>query len=328
MDKKEALKQIKAGNFSLQYADEKLKEDKEFILEVVKQYGRALQHADGKLKADKEVVLSAVKQNGSALAYADEKLKADKEFMLAAVKQIPKDKKRKFRIYGGDQGGELVIGTVSVEFVKYWQERDDLVEHLESIREGKEGDANSPPMCDGKNFSWQECEDIEHILRPYAPTLENGFKVEEITSKGVGINEKQLDRQRTLQVYGREIYTSQINKDNENPDHDVSLLISLKGERGFDEANSWLVETDGEDFNPKKLAYGVLETDVGEFIDSVYYDKKELVKDGGGDTENNALNARVGVIESSWIKNYSKANFLKEPGNVDWDEYDELLKEK
>ena len=109
--------------------------------------------------------------------------------------------------------------------------------------------------------------------------------------------------------------------DDENSDRDVSVLIFLSGERGCD---NWFVETDGEDFNPKKLAYGVLETDVGEFIDSVYYDKKELVKDGGGDTENNALNARVGVIESSWIKDHSKANVLK---TVDWDEYDELLKE-
>ena len=38
------------------------------------------------------------------------------------------DKKRKFRIEGGSIGGELVIGTVSVDFVKYWQEREgDLV---------------------------------------------------------------------------------------------------------------------------------------------------------------------------------------------------------
>ncbi len=105
---------------------------------------------------------------------------------------------------------------------------------------------------------------------------------------------------------------------------DVSLLTVLKQEEG--DFGSWLVETDGEDFNPKKLAYGALETIVyGDFIDSVYYDKKELVLDGGGDTQTNLVTARVGVIESSWIKNHSKANTLK---NIDWDEYDELLKEK
>ena len=232
------------------------------------------------------------------------------------------NKKRKFRIEGGNNGGETVIGTVSVEFVKYWQQRDsgDLIEHLESIREGKEGDANSPPMRDGKNFPWNECDDIDQIFGPYAP---DGFKVEEIITGGVGINEKQVINEKQItddavQVYGREIYTSQINKDNENPDHDVSLLISLKGERGFDEANSWLVETDGEDFNPKKLAYGILEIDVGEFVDSVYYDKKELVIDGGGDSQSKHCVAQVGVIPSRWIKD-SKANALKK---INWDKYD------
>ena len=237
------------------------------------------------------------------------------------------NKKRKFRITVNEfraEGGELVIGTVSVEFVKYWQERDDLIEHLESITDGKEGDANSPPMCDGKNFSWQECDDIEHILSPYRPSAEDGFKVEEITAKGAVINEKQVTD--AVTVYSRERYASQINIDDENPDNDVSLLISLRGERGFDEASSWLVETDGEDFNSKKLAYGILKTAVGEFIDSVYYDKKELVVDDEGGTEGTVHRvAQVGVTKSSWIKNHSKTNVLK---TVDWWEYDELLKEK
>ena len=243
------------------------------------------------------------------------------------------NKKRKFRIEGGNNGGETVIGTVSVEFVKYWQQRDsgDLIEHLESIREGKMGDANSPTMCDGKNFSWQENDNIEHLLRPYAPSAEDGFKVEEIITGGIGINKKQVINEKqitddAIQVYGREIYTSQINKDNENPDHDVSLLISLKGERGFDEANSWLVETDGEDFNPKKLAYGVLETYFGEFVDAVFYDKKELELEIESGTESTAhRDASVGVMKRSWIKDDSKTNTLK---NLEWDYYDELLKEK
>ena len=233
------------------------------------------------------------------------------------------NKKRKFRIEGGNNGGETVIGTVSVEFVKYWQQRDsgDLIEHLESIREGKEGDANSPPMRDGKNFSWQENDNIEHLLRPYAPSAENGFKVEEIITGGVGINEKQVINEKqitddSVQVYGREIYTSQINIDDENPDDDVSLLTFHRHEKG--DLASWLVETDGEDFNPKKLAYGILEIDVGEFVDSVYYDKKELVIDGGGDSQSKHCVAQVGVIPSRWIKD-SKANALKK---VNWDKYD------
>ena len=54
MDKKEALKQIKASK----------DEDNDYF---------SLADVDKKLKADKEVVLAAVKQNGSALKNADKK---------------------------------------------------------------------------------------------------------------------------------------------------------------------------------------------------------------------------------------------------------------
>jgi len=233
------------------------------------------------------------------------------------------DKKRKFRITVNEsraEGAELKIGTVSVEFVKYWQKRDGLIKHLESIVDGEEEDANSPPMRDGKNFPWNECDDIEGILSPYEPTV-NGFKVEEITAKGDVIIEKQLTD--VVPVYSRERYVNPINMDDENSDRDVSVLIFLSGERGCD---NWLVETDGEDFNPKKLAYGALETNFGEFVEAVFYDKKELELDTESATVGTMnREASVGVIGSSWIKDQSKANTLK---TLDWWEYDELLKEK
>ena len=87
VDSKEALKQIKAGDFSLQDVDKKLKGDKEVVLAAVKQDGYALEYVDEKLKGDKEVILAAIKQNASFLRYADKKLKADKEVVLAAVKK-------------------------------------------------------------------------------------------------------------------------------------------------------------------------------------------------------------------------------------------------
>ena len=102
MDKKEALKQIKVGDFSLQDADKKLKGDKEVVLEAVKQYGRALQYPDKKLKADKEVVLAAVKQDADALRFADKKLKADKKIVMAKTKaQIKNFKKLEQEAHNG-----------------------------------------------------------------------------------------------------------------------------------------------------------------------------------------------------------------------------------
>ena len=87
MDKKEALKQIKAGDFSLADADEKLKSNKKIVLAAVKQNGYALEYADKKLKGDKKIVLIAVKQDASLLKYADKKLKGDKKIVLTAIKQ-------------------------------------------------------------------------------------------------------------------------------------------------------------------------------------------------------------------------------------------------
>ena len=48
---------------------------------AVKQYGRALQFANDKLKVDKEVVLTAVKQDENAVQYAGYKIRFDKAFM-------------------------------------------------------------------------------------------------------------------------------------------------------------------------------------------------------------------------------------------------------
>ena len=87
MDKKEALKKIKAGNLSLEEVDDKLKADKEVVLAAVKENAHALQFSDKKLKGDKEVVLTAVKQSGDALQYASTSLKKDKEVVKVAIKQ-------------------------------------------------------------------------------------------------------------------------------------------------------------------------------------------------------------------------------------------------
>ena len=56
MDKKEALKKIKAGNFSLLNADNKLKADKEVVLAAVKQDDWALKFADDNLKNDPDIL--------------------------------------------------------------------------------------------------------------------------------------------------------------------------------------------------------------------------------------------------------------------------------
>jgi len=86
-DKEIVLVAVTNDGRALDYADEKLKADKEIVLAAVNQNHRALEYANKKLRADKEVVLAALKQDGLALKYADKKLKANKEVVLAALKQ-------------------------------------------------------------------------------------------------------------------------------------------------------------------------------------------------------------------------------------------------
>ena len=51
MDKKEALKQIKSGDISLEDVDKKLKADKDVVLAALKQDGWTLEYTDKKLQA-------------------------------------------------------------------------------------------------------------------------------------------------------------------------------------------------------------------------------------------------------------------------------------
>ncbi|MEI7488669.1 MAG: DUF4116 domain-containing protein [Chryseobacterium sp.] len=63
-------------------ANNRLRNDKDFVLQAVKQRGVALSFASEDLKNDRDVVLEAVKQNGVALRFASEDLKNDREVVL------------------------------------------------------------------------------------------------------------------------------------------------------------------------------------------------------------------------------------------------------
>jgi len=77
----------KHGPRALQYADERLKGDREVVLAAINQNGSTLEYANPKFKRDRDVVLAAVRRCGSALKYADPSLKCDKEVVKAAVAQ-------------------------------------------------------------------------------------------------------------------------------------------------------------------------------------------------------------------------------------------------
>ena len=77
---------MKQHGWALEYASEKLQNDKEIVLAAVKQSGYALKYAANEFKNDKNVVLAAVKQNGDALEFAPE-LQGDRDVAFAAIWQ-------------------------------------------------------------------------------------------------------------------------------------------------------------------------------------------------------------------------------------------------
>eukprot|EP00972_Heterocapsa_arctica_P011666 1709376-Heterocapsa_arctica.AAC.1 len=71
-------------SYTLQYAHEELRGDREFMLQASEYVGASLQYASLGLKGDREFILQAVMHNSSALHYASLELKGDREFILQA----------------------------------------------------------------------------------------------------------------------------------------------------------------------------------------------------------------------------------------------------
>lgn len=86
-DRDIVLAAIKKEGLALEYAAQVFKNDNEIVLTAVRQDGYALMLASAALKGNKEIVLAAVLQNGCALQYASDALKNEKEIVLSAVQQ-------------------------------------------------------------------------------------------------------------------------------------------------------------------------------------------------------------------------------------------------
>ena len=105
----------------------------------------------------------------------------------------------------------------------------------------------------------------------------------------------------------------------ENKEEYIPVLCFHSSEKGS--FGVWFVETDGEDFDEFKLAYGVVETNLAEFIDSVYYDKEELDTDYDyNDTTGKSYDADIGWLNKKWrdpAESYTKID------QEYWDDYND-----
>ena len=225
--------------------------------------------------------------------------------------------KRKFRIEGGRYGGELVIGTINPAFASYYADKQDevvdAVLDAEDWEPDEEADSDAlldpegipHPAIPGEDFYMWENDDIEHINSAYA---DGGFFVYEVPADGSDDydHEKEVYEGEGILVYGREggyfgtdDEPELINEEDEDKNKYVPVLAFHSSEKGG--FGVWFVETDGEDFDEFKLGYGVVETNLAEFIDAVYYDKVELDTDYDYmDSTGKSYDAQVGWLNTKW----------------------------
>jgi hypothetical protein len=241
--------------------------------------------------------------------------------------------KRIFRIEAGRYGGETVIGKVDSEFVDYFlaidksERQEAIIEHVTSY-DWDDGQPDADAPIPKEDYYMWECDDIEHINSAYA---DSGFFVTEVTNEEskYDYSETETPLEAVMCLYGREAYsmgTLPDDEDIQDDDNYVPTLAFHSGEKGG--FGCWFVETDGEPFDKYKFTYGIIETDMGEFIDSVWYDKKELETDYDfNDTTGKGYYAGVGYMNPKWHDKGEKyiegCKYLEQY----WEEFDDEVLE-
>jgi len=213
--------------------------------------------------------------------------------------------KRIFRIEAGRYGGETVIGEVDDSFVEAMIDADqeELIEHCTSA---DEEDFEGPIPCEGY-YMW-ECDEIEHLNSAYA---DSGFIVTEVTNEDnkFDYSETETDFEPVSCLYSREAYTQNSEPDWDDIDKEKDDYIPVLNFHSSEKGNfgCWFVETEGEPFDKYKFTYGIVETNMGEFIDRVYYDGKELdCEYDYADSIGKAYYAEVGWFNRRWHDSYDK----------------------
>ncbi len=243
--------------------------------------------------------------------------------------------KRYFKIDTGRYGGEVTVGSITPEFYEYWQDRDidDLISAMWS--EGEDEPDSPKPSAEDEDYwtAWHDIDDFYHGNSPYA---DNTYRVCEITLKeGVTFDpeyggfetendgydfydeltewEDQAEHD-YISLASQELYAGKEKYGDEGTQPVLFFHSAEKG--GFGEV---VVVTDGEDFNPAKFRIDMIETEVGEFIQSYWYDKKQLpVNYDWCDSRGKGTYAWLGVLD---IEDHKKWFKPLEEGSEDLEEF-------
>ena len=191
-----------------------------------------------------------------------------------------------FRVHGA--GGEMMVGSVSEEFIKFWEKRDDdeLIEHIRSY--GDDGEVKeSPDINDEYRFAQlDELSDVMHTelacvdcsihIQEIAPSSENG-KLPVLVGDPIMIELPEGVKG------GVEIdFTSYPKRKAAAKSSKVKPVISsIYWEVG--DFLTGVIRTNSA-FNKTKLSLGLIKTDFGLLINTWTYEGKvldtEFVPDG------------------------------------------------
>ena len=237
--------------------------------------------------------------------------------------------KRRYRIEGSNYGGEIVVGEVNPHFVRYNKDSDgyEIVEQVleaddwageEDVPNDALLDPDTPPSpaLEDCEFVMWECDDIEHMNGSYA---DGEFTVYEVPANGEDdwSYDKEIYTGDAQQVYGREGAYFSREEPAEDIDEYIPVLAFHSSEKGT--FACWFLDTD-EEFDRYKLGFGILETNLGEFVDRVYYNKEELETNYDyNDTTGKSYEADVGWLNKKWVDHYQNYN------DIDaeiWEDYD------
>ncbi len=229
---------------------------------------------------------------------------------------------RLFRIDVGIYGGELTIGQVSEGFVKHFIDKDeqDLIDYMFDWSCGDADEDIPGPVVE--ECEYYDINDIEWLSGSVGETewsfVELPIDVEPGTRESMD-NEREGEKFEAHHLYDREAYFDDNDEAKEKYPEDkvVPVLMYYATEKGS--MGCWFVETDGEDFDPNKVAYSTVCTNIQEVLDTVWYDKEELwEQDEWKSTNGKGLYASVGWMNLDW-------HDTKESRDIDeyWEHFDE-----
>ena len=243
----------------------------------------------------------------------------------------------KVYVRGSNYGGEMTIGEVTKEFVEYWQPIvkeegcDRLVEHLTALDawdtdpEDEEGfDKDSPKVYEDMETwnNWYECDDIHHHNSSSGTELW-AFPVTGVADSGYPeYNWDDRIEFEPHQLYSRECYIQSEPATQDKEDNSVPVLVFYSSEKG--EFGGWTIELeDDEKFDPKKIVISIVETDHGEMVERLFYDKKEYDCDYDWcDSRGKGYYADVGWFNKRWEDSPLNEETDKEMWDEAWEYYD------